>query len=672
MNNPFFQDWNANFGLPPFEKIDICHFAPAFEAAFVEQRKNIKQIAENPAPPSFENTIEAMEEDAPLQSKVAAVFFNLAGTDSTPEIQELERKLSPLFAELRSEIMQNEALFERVDTLFQSQDTLGLSEEQLRVLELYHQMFRRSGAKLEGTDRAAYADVTKRLAELGTAFTQNVLADERAWTMALTRSDLEGCPDFLIDAAQAAAEERGADGYVITLSRSLVVPFLQFSPRRDLRQKAFAAWTKRGANGGDTDNRDIVAETLALREKRAHLLGYPNFSSYKLEPEMAGTPEAVEELLNSVWGPAKAAYLKDHAALSTLLKNDGIKDDLRAWDWRYYAEKLRAEKYALEEAELKPYFQLDQMLAACFDVAHRLFNLEFKELDIPLHHPDARVWEISRNGRHMAIFVGDYFARSGKRSGAWCSRFRSQSNLNGEKRPHVINVCNFAKAPKGQPSLLNFDDARTLFHEFGHALHYILSDVTYDFISGTSVARDFVELPSQLYEHWLSVPEILEKFATHANTGAPIPQALLAKLKAAENFDQGFATIEYLASAFVDLAFHTEDPPTDPMQKQAEILDRIGMPPAAIMRHATPHFAHVFSGDGYSSSYYSYMWSEVMDADAFQAFEETGDPFNPDLAQKLEGHIYSKGGSKPPKDLYEAFRGKMPDVGPLLEGRGLV
>jgi len=670
--NPFLSDWVDNFGLPPFDQISFSDFEPAFDAGFAEQRKNIAAISESTDAPTFENTIEALEQDAPIRDRVGAVFHNLAGTDSDDDIQALERKLAPLYADLHAEIMQNEALFQRINTLYQTRGVLDLSDEQLRVLELYHQMFRRSGAELAKEDRKEFAAIMKRLAELGTAFTQNLLADERDWMMALELSDLDGCPDFVIQAAKSAAEERGEAGYVITLSRSLIVPFLQFSPRRDLREKAFVAWSKRGANGNANDNREIIAETLKLREKRAAVLGYKNFSSFKLEPEMAGTPDAVAGLLNSVWEPAKKAALRDQVELTRLMAADGIEDELRPWDWRYYAEKLRAEKYALNEAELKPYFQLDQMIAASFHVAGKLFGLEFKELDLPLYHKDARVWEVTRDGRHMALFVGDYFARSGKRSGAWCSRFRTQSNLGTEKRPHVINVCNFAKAPEGQANLLNFDDARTLFHEFGHALHYILSDVKYGFISGTSVARDFVELPSQLYEHWLSVPAVLEQFATHAETGEAIPAELLEKLKAAENFDQGFATVEYLASAFVDLAFHSEAAPADPMQKQAEVLDRIGMPSAITMRHATPQFAHVFSGDGYSSGYYSYMWSEVMDADAFVAFEETGDVFDADMAAKLEAHIYSAGGSKPAKELYEAFRGAMPDVGPLLAGRGLL
>nr|WP_325252277.1 M3 family metallopeptidase [Amylibacter sp.] len=669
--NPFLSDWSGPFALPPFDQITDADFAPAFEAAFTQSRTAINAIADNPAPASFANTIDALEQADALMDKVAGVFFNLSGSDSNPARESLQRDLAPRFAAFSSETMMNTALFARVDSLFETRDSLGLSPEQSRVLELYHRMFVRAGAQLTGTAKTRLPAVTERLAELGTAFSQNLLADERDWFMELGAADLDGLPEFLKSAARSAAEERDLDGYAITLSRSLIVPFLQFSARRDLREKAYTAWGKRGENGGKTDNIDIVRETLKLRQERANLLGYDTFADFKLEPEMAKTPEAVRELLMAVWEPAKAAANKDAARLTEMMHEDGVNGDLEPWDWRYYAEKLRAADYDLDEAELKPYFQLDQMIEAAFDCANRLFGLTFHPLDVPLYHKDARAWEVRKGDRHMAVFIGDYFARSSKRSGAWCSRFRAQSNLRTQIRPITVNVCNFAKAPAGQPNLLTFDDARTLFHEFGHALHSMLSDVNYAMISGTSVARDFVELPSQLYEHWLSVPEVLEKYARHAETGAPMPKALLDKLLAAENFDMGFSTVEYTASALVDLAFHSGPPPADPLARQAELLAGLGMPAAIRMRHATPHFAHVFSGDGYSSGYYSYMWSEVMDADAFAAFEETGDPFNPELATKLHDHIYSAGGSAEGAELYQAFRGSMPKVDALLKGRGL-
>ena len=433
--------------------------------------------------------------------------------------------------------------------------------------------------------------------------------------------------------------------------------------------RSYEAWVARGANGGATDNRAIAAETLALRHERATLLGHANFARYKLETEMARSPEAVRDLLMRVWAPARAAAEKDAAAMEAMLHADGFAGPLEPWDWRFYAEKRRLALHDFDEAALKPYLSLDAMVAAAFDVAGRLFGLEFRPLDVPLYHPDARAWEVTRDGRHLAVFIGDYFARSSKRSGAWMSSFRDQSRLDGEVRPIVVNVCNFAK---GSPALLSWDDARTLFHEFGHALHGMLTDTRYKFISGTSVARDFVELPSQLYEHWLEVPEVIESHARHWQTGEVMPAELRAKLKGAATWDQGFATVEFVASALVDLEFHDGPPPADPMQKQAEVLESIGLPRAIRMRHATPHFAHVFAGDGYSSGYYSYMWSEVMDADAFAAFEETGDAFDPETARRLEKFILSAGGSDEAETLYTAFRGAMPGVEALLKGRGLV
>jgi peptidyl-dipeptidase Dcp len=504
---------------------------------------------------------------------------------------------------------------------------------------------------------------------LGTAFAQNLLADERGWTMDLAEGDLEGLPGFLADALRAAGAERGRPGPVLTLSRSLIVPFLQFSPRRDLRAAAFRAWVARGANGGATDNRAIAAEILALRHERAQLLGYPDFASFKLEPEMAGSPGAVRDLLMQVWAPARARAEADGAALAAMLAEDGVNGPLEPWDWRYYSEKRRRALHAIDEAALKPYLSLAAMRAAAFDVAGRLFGLSFRPLDVALYHPDARAWEVTRDGRHMAVFIADDFARPSKRSGAWMSVFRGQRRLGGEQRPIVVNVCNFAK---GDPALLSWDDARTLFHEFGHALHAILSDVTHGFVAGTSVARDFVELPSQLYEHWLSVPAVLNDHARHVETGAPMPDDLRDRLLAAATYDQGFATVEYVASALVDLAFHEGAPPADPMARQAEVLAELGLPRAIPMRHATPHFAHVFAGDGYSAGYYSYMWSEVMDADAFAAFEEAGDPFDRATAARLEAHILSAGGSVAPEAAYTAFRGRMPGVEALLRGRGLL
>ncbi|TNC72997.1 M3 family metallopeptidase [Rubellimicrobium roseum] len=670
--NALLSDWTTPFGLPPFDAIRDEDWGPAVDVALEEARAGIAAIAGDPEAPTFANTIAALERADERLGRVLGAFHAVAGAASNDARQALERDFAPKLSAYSSEITANTALFARIDDLWERRDSLGLSREEMRVLYLTHRGFVRSGARLEGEAVQRMKDVKARLAVLGTQFTQNVLADEREWFMPLSEADAEGLPDFVLQAARAAGESKGQGGPVVTLSRSLIVPFLQFSPRRDLRRKAYEAWVARGANGGATDNRAIAAEMLALREERARLLGFGSFADWKLETEMAREPARVKDLLMQVWTPARAAAERDAAVLEGMLRADGHPGPLEPWDWRYYSEKRRAAEHDLDEAALKPFFQLDRMIEASFAVASRLFRLEFREIeDAPRYHPDVRVWEVTRDGRHMATFVGDFFARDGKRSGAWCGAMRSQSRLDGEVRPIVTNVCNFAKSEAG-PSLLSWDDARTLFHEFGHALHQMLSDVTFESISGTRVARDFVELPSQLYEHWLEVPEVLEDFATHAETGEPMPRDLRERLLAAATYDMGFQTVEYVASALVDMAFHDGPAPADPMQRQAEVLESLGMPRAIRMRHATPHFAHVFSGDGYSAGYYSYMWSEVMDADAFAAFVEKGDPFDAELAASLERNILSAGGSEEADALYTRFRGRMPGVEALLKGRGLV
>lgn len=671
MINPLLSDWDTPHALPPFDAIEDAHFAPAVDAALAEARANIAAIADNPEAPTFANTIEVFELAEASLSRVLGVFYGVAGADSNPAREALQRDFSPLLSAFGSEVTANAALFARIEDLWQRRDDLDLTAEQARVLMLTRRGFVRQGAQLTGAAVDRLRDVKSRLAVLGTQFTQNLLADERDWFMPLAEDDLTALPEFVVDAARAAGEAGDHGGPVVTLSRSLIVPFLQFSPRRDLRQRAYAAWTARGMNGGATDNRALAAETLALRAERADLLGYDSFADYKLETEMAGTPGAVRDLLMQVWAPAKAAAEADSVKLTAMMHADGVTGPLEPWDWRYYSERRRQAEHDLDEAALKPYLQLDRMIAASFDCATRLFGLEFEAFEGPVYHPDVRLWNVTRGGKHVAVFVGDYFARASKRSGAWCMAMRSQHRMAGDVAPIVVNVCNFAKPARGKPALLSYDDARTLFHEFGHALHQMLSNVTYESISGTSVARDFVELPSQLYEHWLEVPEVLQTFATHAVTDAAMPQEMLERMLAAATYDMGFQTVEYIASALVDLEFHAGPPPADPMQRQAEILEDLGMPHAIGMRHATPHFAHVFAGDGYSSGYYSYMWSEVMDADAFAAFEEAGDPFDPALARRLEETVLSLGGSVDAATLYQDFRGRMPGVEALLKGRGL-
>ncbi|MCB5175063.1 M3 family metallopeptidase [Microvirga lenta] len=676
--NPLLRPWTGPHGLPPFESIAPEHFRPAFDTALAEQQAEIATIAGSSEKPTFANTIEALERSGLALKRVGGVFFNLAGSHTNDAIQAIEREMAPILAKHRNSIFMNEALFQRVEALYRDRERLGLNPEQARVLDRYRTIFIRAGAQLDPEKKKRLAAITERLASLGTQFAQNVLADERSYKLVLDgEADLAGLPSFLREAAAQAAEDSGLKGkHVITLSRSSIEPFLQFSSRRDLREQAFKAWAARGDSGNATDNKAIIAEMVALRAERAKLLGYETFADFKLADTMAKTPDAVLKLLNEVWTPARERARRERDDLQAQAQSQGENIEIAPWDWRYYAEQVRMARHNLDEATIKPYFQLDRIIEAAFDTAHRLFGLTFEELqDFPRYHPDIRAWQVrDSGGAPIGIFIGDYFARSSKRSGAWMSAFRSQERLTGDIRPIIVNVMNFAKGGPGEPSLLSFDDARTLFHEFGHALHGLLSNVTYPLLAGTSVSTDFVELPSQLYEHWLSQPDILRRYATHYRTGEPIPEELLQRLMAARNFNQGFATVEYLASAFVDIDLHRLADPgeLDAAAFEKQSLERIGMPREIIMRHRTPHFAHVFSGDGYSSGYYSYLWSEVLDADAFTAFEETGDAFNGELADKLKRFIYSAGNLRDPAEAYKAFRGRLPTPDALLAKRGLV
>jgi peptidyl-dipeptidase Dcp len=675
-DNPFFRHWTTPDEVPPFAEIKPEHFVPAYTRAFAEHEAEVAAIAGRTEPPDFTNTIAALELSGRALSRVEQVFHLLAGAHSNDALLEIERELAPQVASHWHKFHTNAELFRRIDTLMRQGDAPDLSAEQKRVLERYHTAFRRAGAALGGEAKKRLAQIVERLAELGTAFSQNVLADEQSFTLSLhEEAELAGLPDFMREAMKSEAQERGLDGYAVTLSRSSAEPFLEFAQRRDLREKVYRAFVSRGDNGGKTDNKAIIAEMVRLRAERARLLGYADFAHYRLDDAMAKTQTAVRSLLDTVWTRARARAEADRDALQAMVQNEGGNFTLAPWDWRHYAEKLRQERCDIDEAEIKPYLNLDRMVEAVFYTAERLFGLRFSERsDVPVWHPDVRVWEV-RGGRgsEVGLFFGDYFARPSKRSGAWMTSLREQEKLAGDIRPLVVNVCNFAKAPDGEPTLLSFDDARTLFHEFGHALHGLLSSVTYPTISGTNVATDFVELPSQLYEHWLEQPDVLRRFARHYQTGQPIPEDLLRRLIAARNFGQGFATVEYVASAIVDLDFHSLTSPEtiDPGAFEANALSRIGMPTEIAMRHRPPHFAHVFSGGGYAAAYYSYMWSEVLDADAFEAFEETGDIFDPATAKRLRETIYAAGGAQDPIDAYKAFRGRLPSAEALLRKRGL-
>jgi peptidyl-dipeptidase Dcp len=668
-------DWTGAFGLPPFDAIKPEHFRPAFDRALAAHRAEIDGIAADKVAPTFANTIEALERSGRPLDRVSNVFFVLTGANTGDAIEAIERDISPLLARHSNALYLDRALYARIADLHGRRAALGLSPEQTRVLERYHTRFVRAGAALEKPAQDRLAAINERLATLGTQFGQNVLADEKAYALMLDEADLDGLPDFARAAAAAAAEERGQAGkYAITLARSSCESFLQFSSRRDLREKVFQAWIKRGENGGATDNRAIIAELIALRGERARLLGYATYADYRLDDQMAKTPQAARKLLDEVWsrGRAKAGVERD--ALQAMIADEGSNFTLAPQDWRYYAEKLRKAKYELDEAEIKPYFQLDKMIDAAFETARRLFGLSFKPVSAELYHPDARAWEVTdANGAHVGLFIGDYFARGSKHSGAWMTLLRDQEKLVGDIRPIILNVCNFSKPSAGGPALLSFDDARTLFHEFGHGLHGLMSNVTYPSLAGTNVSSDFVELPSQLYEHWLEVPEILQKYALHAKTGQPMPKALLDRLLATRTFNQGFGTVEYTSCALVDLDIHslTDTKQLDVSEFERKALEALHMPAEIVMRHRLPHFGHLFSGGGYAASYYSYMWSEVLDADAFEAFEETGDAFDPATAKRLRDFIYSAGNLRDPVEAYTAFRGRLPAVDALLKKRGL-
>src|SRR3982075_1356076 len=675
--NPLLKAWQTPFETPPFAEIAPEHFLPAFEQAFVDHSAEVAAITHDPSAPDFANTITALERSGKLLSKVSAVFYDLMSAHSNPALLEIDKEVSLRMARHWNPIMMDAVLFGRIAMLHDNRATLSLTGEQMRLLERTYTRFRRSGAGLDEAAKTRMAEINERLAQLGTAFSHHLLGDEQDWFMELGEADRDGLPDSFIASAKAAAEERSMEGKaIVTLSRSSVEPFLKSSSRRDLREKVFKAFVARGDNGNDNDNNAAIVEILQLSEESARLWGFATFAAYRLEDSMAKTPQAVRGLLERVWKPARARALADRDALQALIAEEGGNFALAPWDWRYYAEKLRQRRANFDDAAIKPYLVLDHMIEAAFDCATRLFGVTFSERrDIPVWHPDVRVWEVKgADGKHKALFYGDYFARSSKRSGAWMTWLRDQQTLDGAIAPLVINVCNFAKGADGEPSLLSPDDARTLFHEFGHGLHGMLSDVTYPSLSGTSVFTDFVELPSQLYEHWQEQPQVLQQFARHYQTGEPLPEDLLKRFIAARKFNQGFATVEFVSSALIDLEFHPQPAAAsrDVRAFERAELEKIGMPAEIALRHRPTQFGHIFSGDHYASGYYSYMWSEVMDADAFGAFEEAGNIFDPATAKRLLEDIYSSGGSVDPEDAYVAFRGREPEPDALLRRRGLL
>jgi len=678
-DNPLLRTWNTPFGLPPFDSIRPEHFAPAFDHAMRSHRAEIDVISANPEPATFDNTLAALDRGGRELTRISQVFFNLAASETSPALQAVEREMSPRLAGHYSAIHLDARLFSRIDAVMQRRAELALTPEQSRLVERIHLDFVRAGARLSGAARTRYAAIEERLAALTTRFSQNVLADEASFRLVLKdERDLAGLPADLRAAAREAAHERGEpDVWMITLSRSLVAPFLMFSDRRDLRQQVFDAWNRRGEHDGEHDNRPVAREILALRNEQARLHGYRHYADYALVDRMAGTPEAVARLVEQIWEPAKVRAAEERDALREIAAAEGATHAIEPWDWRYYAEKVRKARYRLDDAAIKPYFSLERMLAAAFDTAHRLFGIRFVERkDLHAYHPDVRVFEVrgGKDGdRMIGVFLSDNFARPTKRGGAWMSAYRWQSRIDGDVLPIVVNNNNFAKAPAGEPTLLSADDVRTLFHEFGHGLHGLLSNVTYERLSGTHVLRDFVELPSQIFEHWGVEPAVLKRHALHHATNEPIPDALIERLLEARRFNKGIDTVEYTACALVDMALHARPDAggVDIGEFERAELERIGMPRDIVPRHRLPHFGHLFSGSSYAAGYYVYQWAEVLDADGFDAFVEAGDPFDPEVAGRLLRYVYSSGGTLPPAEAYRAFRGRDPSVGPLLAKIGL-
>ncbi len=682
IGNPLLRPWDTPYGLPPFEAISASDFEPAYEQALAQHLAEIEVIAGNREAPTFDNTIAAVDRCGRLLERIENLFHNLTSSETSPALQAAETRMAPVLAAHSSAFFMHQGLFARIDALHARRDALALalSTEQRRVLERYHADFVRAGAKLDAMAQKRYAQIMGRLAKLTTRFGQNVLADESAFQLVLrTEDDAAGLPDFVRATTRQAARDRGmSEGMLVTLSRSHIVPFLSFSERRDLREQAWLAWTSRGEHAGEHDNREIAREILALRNEQARLHDFACYADYALADTMAGGQAAVTALLKQVWEPAKARAHEEQQALASMALSRGETLTLEPWDWRFYAEKVRQVRYDLDEATVKPYFALTRMVEAAFDCAQRLFGLTFVEKpEIKVYHPDVKVYEVrGADGGVIGVFLHDNFARSTKRSGAWMSSFRKQSRADDSVTvlPIVINNNNFAKGAPGEPTLLSFDDAQTLFHEFGHGLHGLLSNVTYERVSGTAVLRDFVELPSQLFEHWLSEPEVLKRHARHHQTGEAIPDALIDKLKRARQFNQGYETVRYTASALVDMAAHALTGSTVPevVAFERDELARIGAPASAGMNHRLTHFQHLFSGSGYAAGYYVYLWAEVLDADGFDAFVEAGNPFDPAVALRLRQFIYASGNSLEPSAAYRAFRGRGPTVGPMLKQRGLI
>jgi peptidyl-dipeptidase Dcp len=674
--NPLLANWEGPYGgVPPFDKVQVALFKPALEAAMTENLADVDKIAKDPASPTFENTIVAMERAGSTLDRVSTLYGVWSGTMASPEFQVIQREMAPRLAAFNDQISQNEPLFKRIEAVYNSPDKKKLNAEQQRLIWLYYTNFVRSGAKLNPADKARLSQINQQLAGLFTKFGQNVLFEEDNEFVALKNdADLAGLPQSVRDAAAAAAATKKQEGWVITNTRSSVDPFLTYSDRRDLREKVWRMFIMRGDNGDEHDNNSTITQILQLRAERAKLLGYPTHAHLRLENSMAKTPERAMQLMMAVWKPAVARVHEEVADMQALANKEGSAIKIAPWDYRYYAERVRKAKYDLDQNEVKPYLQLEKLREGIFWVAGELFNFNFTAApNVPVAHPDIRVWEVTdkTTRKHIGLWYFDPYARAGKRSGAWMNAYRSQERVAGEITTIVSNNANFIKGKTGEPLLISWDDASTMFHEFGHALHGLNSNVTYPSLSGTAVARDYVEFPSQLMEHWLSTPEVLNKFAVHYQTGKPIPQELVDKIKRSATFNEGFITVEYLAAALLDMKLHMAgDKKIDARAFEKEALDELGMPREIVLRHRLPQFMHVFSSDSYSAGYYSYLWSDVITADAFGAFVEGGGPYDKKVAERLRKYIFSVGNTIDPAEGYRSFRGRDPKVEALMKKRG--
>ena len=682
MENPFYKNYKTQFEIPPFSEIEEKHFMPAYFKGMEEHNNEIEQIIQNTEKPSFENVIIAMERSGELLDKVNAVFFNLSGSATNEKLQEIEKEISPKLSQHYDSISLNPYIFKKVSLLWEDVDNLNLSQEERKILEETYKRFIRSGALLKGSDKDRYADINQEISKLSVQFSQNLLAETNNFEIILSRDDLKGLPEDIVNLAKEEADnkfkktsdKKYANKYIFTSHRSSMYPFLTYSERRDLREKLYTGYIMRGDNDNEYDNKNITSKIASLRVEKANILGFETHAHYVLDNTMAKTPEAVYELLNQLWEPALSRAKNELQELQKFVNEEGQNFKIASWDWWYYSEKVRKDKYNIDEEELKNFFTLDNTIDGIFKTANKLFGLTFEEkFDIELYHPDARVWQVKdKNGSHLGLYIGDYYTRSSKRGGAWMSTFKDQSNFDGRERPIVINVCNFPPPSKDKPSLLSFEHVTTLFHEFGHGLHGLLTNTHYRSLSGTSVSRDFVEFPSQVLEHWASEPELLKSYAKHYKTGEVISDELIDKMKNASKFNQGFANTEYLAATYLDMDWHslesTDIQDTNDFERKS--FEKIGLIDEIVSRYRTTYFQHIFTSS-YSAGYYSYIWAAVLDSDAFAAFKESGDIYNQDLANKYREYILEKGGTENPMELYQKFRGSNPNIGPLLEDRGL-